>query len=175
MKFIYFIIFIAVFISILFLRCASIKTSNKKSIDIKDIPEVLTTIIYILFNGILTIFSLAIFAIVIYYIFIDPFISSIFWTLLHIILILCFSWYFVIHLCIYFMKNSEKVMTIDFWKGFFNSEKCLQSSSFCQGLLLGNIDSVPDKMSDINVYSIRENLIIFVTWITNKFFYNVSH
>jgi hypothetical protein len=149
------------------LKCTSVKSDDNNGINLKDIPEILTTIIYILFNGLLTLFGLAILLIVIYFIFIDPFISSIFWTLVHILLILFFSWFFVIHLCIYFFKNAEKVSTIDFWKGFLNSEKCLQSSSFCQGLLLGNIDSITNKMSDINVYSIREKLITFVTWIKN--------
>ena len=137
--FIYFTLFIVVFVSILFLTFSTI-TPNNKSIKVQSMSEFITSIIYLLYYGVLGVISLAIIGIIIYYICIDPFISGIFWTLIHIFLILCCSWYFLLHILFYICQNLDKIVTIDFWKGLITSDKCLQSSSFCRWLLQWDLD-----------------------------------
>ena len=140
--FIYFTLFIVVFIFILFFTFSSIiPTPNNKSIvKVQSMSDFVTSIIYIFYYGLLGSIGLAIIGIIIYYIYIDPFVSDIFWALIHIFLIVCFSWYFLLHILFYICRNLDKIVTIEFWKGLITSEKCLQSSSFCRWLLQWDLD-----------------------------------
>lgn len=127
------------------------------------------TLIYLCFSGIIGLFCLAIVISILYYLFIDPFISGIFWEFMRIIILLFFSWYFIIHLCIYFIKNRNNLISSEFVKGFLDPNKCFQSSPFCIGLLIfGNLDRTTDMKSSWNIFYLGDKIQMFVKWIRDK-------
>jgi hypothetical protein len=53
--------------------------------------------------------------------------------------------------------------------GFLDPNICLQSSSFCIGLLIfGNLDRTTDVKSGLNIFYFGERIKIFVKWIREK-------
>lgn len=158
-----FFFILAIFISVVIIFFPSFNISPN------DIPSISIWIIYICFFGTIGLICLAILIIILYSLFIDPFISRIFLEIIYIIIIICFSWYIIIHLCYYFFKNWNNLRSSEFWGGFLDLKICLQSSSFCIGLLtFGNLDRTIDIKSGLNIFYFGERIRTFVKWIREK-------